>query len=134
LNKLKLLSNIYNTGFTILFSYLVFGLYGIIISFVPDIMMIFIISDLWQKNPKDKLTGIKLHIHLFLHSYTFVIIIFVMAIVMNQLSLDSLYIIVCVIFFIHITFDYMTHSKVYNEYFICYYPLYPYRRIKASVD
>ena len=128
----RIIREILNTVITILFSYLLFGFIGILISFMPDIMLIFLISDIINGKNKNRLTNKKLQLHLFLHSITFIIIMFVVFIIVFIFNI-WLYLIIlriCIIFTIHIVLDYMTHRKSDNKYFIGYYIFYPYKRFR----
>jgi len=128
--------NILNTIATVLISYLICGVCGIVISLIPDCMLIFIIKDLVKGRNKDRLKNIKLHIHLFLHSMTFTTIYFFVGIVMiTLLNLNILdyYIKILLIFNIHIILDYLTHRKKDNVYFNGYYIFYPYKKLKVDL-
>lgn len=130
---MKINLGILNTILTIIFAFLLMGFIGILISFIPDIMLIFLLKDLYRGKDKDRLTGIKLKIHLLLHSITLLIIysfVGIIMIVLLNLNILEYYIKIILIFIIHIGLDYLTHGLDDNKFFIGFYPFYPSKRIK----
>jgi len=117
--KKKLFLDVLNTIITMLVGIALLGVWGIVIAFIPDIMLIFIISDLWQKDPKDKLIGIKLNIHLMLHSISFIIILFLIVIFTIFISTNVFWIAlkISVILVVHVIIDQIIRSKKYGVHF-----------------
>ena len=130
---MKINLGILNTILTIIFAFLLMGFIGILISFMPDIILIFLLKDLYKGRDKDRLTGRKLKVHLFLHSITFIIIyslcLFI-AIVLLNLNILDYYIKILLIFIIHIGLDYLTHGLDGNKFYTGFYPFYPNKRFK----
>ncbi len=120
--RIKIMLDIINTILTVVISFIIFGFIGVIISFLPDIMLIYIVSDLWQKNTQDKLLGFKGKLHLYLHSYrflatiTFIILLFVIVFI-NELIIVDIILRILLIIYVHIFLDHATHSKKYNRFF-----------------
>ncbi|KKM91615.1 hypothetical protein LCGC14_1226870 [marine sediment metagenome] len=118
-NKKKFMMDILNTVITLIFSIILLGTWGILVAFIPDIMLVFIISDIWQKNPKDKLIGWKLELHLFLHSIVFIGVLFVSLVIVMLMSKEVFNIAwrVTLALGIHIIIDQVTHSEEYGGHF-----------------
>jgi len=118
-NKKKLQMDVLNTIITVIAGFILFGLWGILLAFIPDIMLIFVISDIWQDNPRDKLIGWKLSIHLYLHSIIFLVMCIIILILTLFMSLGAFLIAIKIIpiFMIHIIIDYLTHSSDYGGHF-----------------
>ena len=118
-NKKKFIMDILNTVITIIVGIILLGGLGVVIAFIPDIMLIFIISDIWQKNPKDKLTGWRIEIHLFLHSIVFLCILIVCLFIVLLISVEGFLVIwrIIVILGIHVITDQITHSEQYGGHF-----------------
>jgi len=129
----KLAIDIVNTALTAISGLIILGILGLFISFLPDIMLAFTISDLWQDDPKDKLVGWKLHIHLFLHSYFIIYIPLFIGLMVYGLGYANIeFLLVSFIFLVHINLDYFTHRKSHSKFFDGYYPLYPIKIIKIE--
>ena len=118
-NKKKFIMDILNTVITIIVGIILLGGLGVIIAFIPDIMLVFIISDIWQKNPKDKLTGLKLEIHLFLHSIVFLCVLIICLFIALLISVEGFLVVwrIIVILGVHIIIDQVTHSEEYGGHF-----------------
>ena len=118
-NKKKFIMDILNTVITIIVGIILLGGVGVIIAFIPDIMLVFIISDIWQKNPKDKLTGWKIEIHLFLHSIVFLCILIISLFIVLLISVEGFLVVwrIIVILGVHIVIDQITHSEQYGGHF-----------------
>lgn len=129
----KLAIDIVNTALTAISGLIILGILGLFISFLPDIMLVFTISDLWQEGPKDKLVGWKLHIHLFLHSYFIIYIPLFIGLMVYGLGYANIeFLLISFIFLVHINLDYFTHRKSHSKFFDGYYPLYPIKIIKIE--
>lgn len=118
-NKDKLVMDILNTVITLIIGIILLGAWGIFIALIPDMMLVFIISDLWQKDPKDKLTGWKLKIHLMLHGVIFAAILVISLIVIMLMFIEIFDIAwrIVVILVVHVIIDQLTHDPKYGGHF-----------------
>ena len=118
-NKDKLMMDILNTMITLIVGGALLGIFGIFIALIPDIMLVFIISDLWQKDPEDKLIGWKLEVHLLLHSIWLIVILFISLFIIMVTFAAAFWIVfkIIIILVVHVIIDQLTHDPKRGGHF-----------------
>jgi 7-cyano-7-deazaguanine synthase in queuosine biosynthesis len=110
---MTMIKNLINYIGTPLIGYLIMGWTGVLISFLPDLIIFpIIIKDMIYGKTNNNLVGVKRVIHQFLHTLWFPII------------LSVLNISIAIIWALHLVIDWFTHEKDY--FFRGHEPFYPF--------